>query len=222
MSGWAKETKETTKETKETETFKLLPLPYAQSALEPYLSAEAVHYHYDKHHKAYVDNLNKIANKKEHEWMKSKSVEQLVAEMDEGKAFNNAAQIWNHDFFWQCMAPNTGGKPKDEISDAIDKTFGSFEKFMETFSNEAVSHFASGWAWLILTKEKKLEVISTHDAMNPLSKRDGRGTPLLTADLWEHAYYIDYRNARAEYLTKWWNVVNWDKVNRHYVEALKK
>jgi Fe-Mn family superoxide dismutase len=182
----------------------LPPLPYAMDALEPYISRETLEYHYGKHHKAYVDNLNNLIAGTEFE---SLSLEEILLKA-QGPIFNNAAQVWNHTFYWNCMKPHGGGEPDGKLADAIRRDFGSFEAFKEAFSKAAVSLFGSGWAWLVKSGDK-LEIVQTSNAGNPMTSGQ---KPLLTCDVWEHAYYIDYRNARAKYVENFWNLVNWDFV----------
>jgi Fe-Mn family superoxide dismutase len=208
-----------------TALFELPPLPYARNALAPVISEETINFHYGKHHQAYVNNLNTMANDPNIlPLLKGKTIEELVRTLDAGKPFNNAAQVWNHDFYWKSMAPNGGGEPSGEIAKAITASFGSFEKFKADFSAEAGGHFGSGWAWLVVDAKdssKKLKVISTHDAGSPISKLDGRGfRPVLTCDVWEHAYYIDFRNVRAEYVAAWWKTINWQFANEQLANAL--
>jgi len=187
-------------------TFTLPELPYAKDALAPHISAETLDFHYGKHHQAYVNNLNTFA--KDDPSLNGKSIEDLVRTAS-GKVFNNAAQVWNHTFYWQSMKPQGGGEPTGAIKAAIDKSFGGFSAFKEKFSASATAHFGSGWAWLVKT-DSGLEIIDTHDAGCPLTQNK---KPILTCDVWEHAYYIDYRNARAKYVEAWWNLVNWDHAN---------
>lgn len=193
-----------------TSSYQLPPLPYSKDALEPHISAETVKFHYEKHHAGYVAKLNGLLGNA------VKSLEELVRTA-EGSIFNNAAQIWNHTFYWNSMKPNGGGEPSDPLRARIINDFGSFSNFKEAFNVAAGGHFGSGWAWLVLGQEK-LKIYATSDAGNPM--RDGTGIPLLTCDVWEHAYYIDYRNDRAKYLTAWWNVVNWDFANENYKKAM--
>ena len=185
--------------------FELPPLPYDRSALEPHVSAETLDFHHGKHHKAYVDNLNKLIEGTEFADM------DLVAiiRKSQGGIFNNAAQVWNHTFYWNCMAPNAGGEPTGALADAIGKAFGDFAKFKEQFGETAVKTFGSGWAWLVQRPDGALAIVSTSNANNPLT---GDDTPLMTCDVWEHAYYVDYRNARPKYVESFWNLVNWDFV----------
>ena len=185
--------------------YKLPELPYNGDALAPHISAETIDYHYGKHHKAYVDNLNKLIPGTEFENM---SLEEIVQKAS-GGIFNNAAQIWNHTFYWNGLSPKGGGEPSGELASAITKGFGSFEKFKGKFTNAAVAQFGSGWAWLVKNLDGSLTIEATSNAENPL--KQGKKA-LLTCDVWEHAYYIDYRNARAKYLEGFWNLVNWDFV----------
>jgi Fe-Mn family superoxide dismutase len=192
--------------------FKLPVLPYAQDALQPHISKETLEFHYGKHHQAYVTNLNTFAEKDPS--LKTKSLDEIVMSAPAGPVFNNAAQIWNHTFYWFCMAPGAGGQPKGPLGDAIKRDFGSFDEFKKQFSAVAAGHFGSGWAWLVKDNQGKLKVVQTHDAGHPL--REGLGTPILTCDVWEHAYYVDYRNVRAKYIDAWWNVVNWEFASENF------
>ena len=176
------------------------------------MSPETFSYHHDKHHKAYVDNLNKLIPGTEFEKM---TLEQIIMKST-GGIFNNAAQVWNHTFFWHSMAPKAGGEPKGEVLDAITRDFGSFAAFKEKFADTAAKQFGSGWAWLVKQKDGKLAVISTSNAATPMT--DGH-VALLTVDVWEHAYYIDYRNRRPDYLAAFWNLVNWDFVAQNLKKA---
>ena len=185
--------------------FELPPLPYDRAALEPHISGETLDYHYGKHHKTYVDNLNKMVEGTEFAGMDL--VE--VIRKSQGGVFNNAAQVWNHTFFWNCMSPNGGGQPTGALSEAINKAFGDFETFKQQFTETAVKTFGSGWAWLVQRPDGTLALVSTSNANTPLTSED---TPLMTCDVWEHAYYIDYRNARPKFLEAFWNLVNWDFV----------
>ena len=180
-------------------------LPYALDALEPYISRETLEYHYGKHHQAYVNNLNKLIAETEHA---DKSLEDIITSSS-GGIFNNAAQVWNHTFYWNCMAPNAGGEPVGELKSAIYEQFESFENFKEEFTKTAISTFGSGWAWLTREDSGNLEILSTSNADNPLTQ--GKKA-LLTCDVWEHAYYIDTRNDRPKYVSNFWNLVNWDFV----------
>ena len=184
--------------------FTLPPLPYDKNALAPHISAETLDYHHGKHHQAYVTNLNKALEGKPEA---SKSLEEVILASD-GPVFNNAAQVWNHTFYWSSMKPNGGGQPTGDLADAIKRDFGSFEKFSEEFSNAAATQFGSGWAWLVLKKDKKLGVMKTGNADLPLKHGE---KALLTIDVWEHAYYIDYRNARPKYIETFLkSLANWD------------
>ena len=187
---------------------KLPELPFPKDALVPYISVETLEYHYEKHHKAYIDNLNKLIPGTEFE---ISALEDMVKKAS-GGIFNNAAQVWNHTFYWNCLSPKGGGEPSGAITNAIIKNFGSFEQFKEKFTNAAVTLFGSGWAWLIKNPDGSLAIESTSNAGNPL--KDGK-QPLLTCDVWEHAYYIDYRNARAKYIEAFWKLVAWEFVARN-------
>jgi Fe-Mn family superoxide dismutase len=184
--------------------FSLPPLPYDKGALAPHISAETLDFHYGKHHQAYVTNLNKLVEGKPEA---SKSLEEVILSSD-GGVFNNAAQVWNHTFYWSSMKPAGGGQPTGDLAAAITRDFGSFEKFSEAFSQAGATQFGSGWAWLVLNKDKKLEVTKTPNADLPM--KHGQKA-LLTMDVWEHAYYIDYRNARPKYIETFLkSVANWD------------
>ena len=180
-------------------------LPYDRTALEPIISGETIDYHYGKHHKAYVDNLNKMIEGTEFAGM---ALEDIIRK-SQGAMFNNAAQVWNHTFYWNCLKPNGGGEPTGKLAEAIKAAFGDFAKFKEQFSDTAVKTFGSGWAWLVQRPDGSLAVASTPNAATPLT---GEDKALLTCDVWEHAYYIDYRNARPKYVESFWNLVNWDFV----------
>jgi Fe-Mn family superoxide dismutase len=187
--------------------FSIPPLPWAYDALKGKgFSKEQITFHYDKHHQGYVTKLNSAAESKPE--LAKKSIEELI-QTEKGPVFNLAAQIWNHSFYWQCLSPNGGGKPTGKLAKELDSNFGSFDKFKDEFTSAATGHFGSGWAWLVKTNDDKLKVVQTHDAGNPLT--DGH-TPLLTCDVWEHAYYIDYRNDRAAYVKAFWDAVNWEFV----------
>ena len=185
-------------------------LPYEKNALEPYISAETLEYHYGKHHATYVTNLNKLIPGTEYEDM---SLEDIICKAPAGGIFNNAAQVWNHTFYWNGFAPNAGGEPGGALADAIGAAFGSFAEFREKFTNSAATNFGCGWTWLVKNADGGLEIVNTTGAGNPMT--DGK-TPLLTVDVWEHAYYIDYRNARPKYLEAYWNLVNWDFVAKNF------
>ncbi|WP_019628043.1 superoxide dismutase [Thioalkalivibrio sp. AKL10] len=184
--------------------YELPDLPYAKNALEPHISAETLEYHHDKHHATYVTKLNGLLPGSEFE---NASLEDIIKKAPAGGIFNNGAQVWNHTFYFNCMAPNAGGEPSGKLADAINSAFGSFDAFKEKFNESAVGNFGSGWTWLVQNSDGSVEIVNTSNAANPL--RDGK-TPLLTCDAWEHAYYIDYRNARPKYLENFWAVVNWD------------
>ncbi len=185
--------------------FQLPELPYERNALEPHISKETLDYHYAKHHNTYVVKLNGLIEGTE---LENKSLEDIV-KTSEGGIFNNAAQVWNHTFYWNCLSPNGGGQPTGELAAAIDKTFGSFDEFAAKFSDMAVNNFGASWTWLVKNTDGSLEIINTSNASTPLT---GDQKPLLTCDLWEHAYYIDYRNVRPDYLKAFWALLNWDFV----------
>lgn len=184
-------------------------LPYAKNALDPYISEETLEYHYGKHHAAYVTNLNKLITDTEFE---DKELEDIIRSAPAGGLFNNAAQVWNHTFYWNSLSPNGGGNPSGAIADAINESFGSFDEFKEKFSNAAKTNFGSGWTWLIKQDNGQLDVFNTDDADTAIKHNK---QPLLTIDVWEHAYYIDYRNARPKYVEAYWNLVNWDFVSQN-------
>ena len=187
----------------------LPPLPYALNALEPYISRETLEYHYGKHHQTYVTNLNNLLPGSGFE---NHTLEEII-KTSSGAIFNNAAQVWNHTFYWHCLTPNGGNEPSGELATQIQKAFGSFSVFQEQFTKTAIATFGSGWAWLVCTPEGKLEIISTSNAGTPLT--DNKKV-LLTCDVWEHAYYIDYRNARAKYVESFWKCVNWAFVAKNF------
>lgn len=191
-------------------TFQLPALPYAQDALAPHISAETLDYHHGKHHKAYVDKLNTLVPGTPFE---GKSLEEVIKAAPAGPVFNNAAQIWNHTFYWSSLSPNGGGAPTGKVGEAIDKAFGSFEKFKEDFANSAINNFGSSWTWLVKKADGSVAIVNTSNAATPLT--DSSVTPLLTLDLWEHAYYIDFRNARPKYIETFWNLVNWEFANKN-------
>ena len=184
-------------------------LPYAMDALAPHISAETLEFHYGKHHKTYVDNLNNLIKGTEFE---NASLEEIVKKSS-GGIFNNAAQVWNHTFYWNGLAPNAGGVPTGALADAINAKWGSFDAFKEAFTKCAVTTFGSGWAWLVKTPAGELDLVSTSNAATPLTT-DNKA--LLTCDVWEHAYYVDYRNARPKYVESFWNLVNWDFVAKNF------
>ncbi|MBK5072896.1 superoxide dismutase [Fe] [Budviciaceae bacterium CWB-B4] len=189
-------------------SFELPALPYAKDALEPHISVETLEYHYGKHHNTYVVNLNNLVKGTEFE---GKSLEEIVLKSS-GGIFNNAAQVWNHTFYWNCLAPKAGGEPTGALADAIAKNFGSFAAFKDQLSDSAVKNFGSGWTWLVKKADGKLAIVNTSNAANPMTDGD---KPLLTVDVWEHAYYIDYRNARPKYLENFWALVNWEFVAKN-------
>lgn len=190
--------------------FELPELPYAMNALAPHISEETLEYHYGKHHKTYVDKLNGLlagtadADKSLEEVIKSSS----------GGVFNNAAQVWNHTFYWNCLSPNGGGEASGAIAEAINAAFGSFDQFKEAFTTSAVNNFGSGWTWLVKNADGSVAIVNTSNAATPLTEEGV--TPLLTCDVWEHAYYIDYRNLRPKYMEAFWALVNWEFVNQNF------
>lgn len=190
-------------------TFELPKLPYAMDALAPTISKETLEYHYGKHHQAYVTNLNNLIKGTEFENL---SLEDIILKSS-GGIFNNAAQVWNHTFYWHCLSPKTGQQPSGKLAEAITKKFGSFDEFKKLFSETAIKTFGSGWAWLVKNSDGSLEIVSTSNAETPMTK--GKKA-LLTCDVWEHAYYIDYRNARPTYVEKFWNLVNWEFVAQEF------
>ena len=183
-------------------------LPYVKDALAPHISVETIEYHYGKHHKAYVDNINRLISGTEFE---NVPLEEVIRKSS-GGIFNNAAQIWNHTFYWNCLSPKGGGEPIGELANVITEQFGSFAQFKQKFTNAAVTLFGSGWAWLVKNSDSSLSIEATSNAGTPL--KEGKKA-LLTCDVWEHAYYIDYRNARAKYVEESWNLVNWDTVHKN-------
>ncbi|MBA8888183.1 Fe-Mn family superoxide dismutase [Dokdonella fugitiva] len=183
----------------------LPPLPWARDALAPHISAETIDYHYGKHHQTYVTNLNNQIKGTEFENL---SLEEIIRKSS-GGMFNNAAQIWNHTFYWNCLKPNGGGEPTGRLADAINKAFGGFAQFKDEFTKTSVGTFGSGWGWLVQRPDGSLALASTSNAGTPIT---GADRPLLTCDVWEHAYYIDYRNARPKYVEAFWSLVNWDFV----------
>jgi len=178
-------------------------LPWARDALAPHISAETIDYHYGKHHQAYVTNLNNQIKGTEFENL---ALEDIIRKAT-GGMFNNAAQVWNHSFYWNCLKPNGGGEPSGALAEAINKAFGSFAQFKEEFTKTCVGTFGSGWGWLVQRADGGLALVSTSNAGTPIT---GSDRPLLTCDVWEHAYYIDYRNARPKYLEAFWQLVNWE------------
>ncbi|NRA65005.1 MAG: superoxide dismutase [Fe] [Pseudobacteriovorax sp.] len=188
--------------------FSLPELPYPMDGLSPHISAETLEYHHGKHHNAYVTKLNDAIKGTPNA---EKSLEEII-KTSEGGLFNNAAQVWNHTFYWHCLAPNGGGEPSGKLADEINAAFGSFANFKEKFTKAALTQFGSGWAWLTKNPSGKLEIVKTANAETPLTTDS---TPLLTCDVWEHAYYVDYRNARPKYVEAFWNLVNWDFVAKN-------
>jgi superoxide dismutase, Fe-Mn family len=186
-------------------------LPFAKDALAPHISAETLEFHHDKHHAAYVNNLNNLVPGTEFESM---SLEDIVRNAPAGGIFNNAAQVWNHTFYFEGLSPNGGGEPTGDLAAAINASFGSFAEFKDQFGKSAVGNFGSGWTWLV-KKGGKLEIVNTGNAGSALTEE---GTPVLTIDVWEHAYYVDKRNARPAYVEAWWNVVNWDFVAANFAK----
>lgn len=189
--------------------FELPPLPYAKNALAPHISEETLEFHYGKHHNTYVVNLNNLVAGTD---MADMSLEDIIKNSD-GGIFNNAAQVWNHTFYWNCLSPNGGGAATGAIAAAIDATYGSFDAFKKAYTDACITNFGSGWTWLVKTEDGKLDIVKTGNAGCPLTEGV---TPLLTCDVWEHAYYIDYRNARPAYVEAFWNLVNWDFVNQNF------
>lgn len=190
-------------------TYELPALPYAQNALEPVISEETIGYHYGKHHQTYVTNLNNLVPGTEFE---GKPLEEIIMNSSAG-IFNNAAQVWNHTFYWNCLSPNGGGEPSGELAEAINSAFGSFDEFKKQFSTSAATNFGSGWTWLVKNSDGSIEIFNTSNAGCPMT--DGK-TALLTVDVWEHAYYVDYRNARPQYLEEIWKLINWDFVSSNF------
>lgn len=189
--------------------FQLPALPYGENGLEPHLSAETLQFHYGKHHATYVNKLNGLVKGSAFE---GASLEEIITTAEPGPIFNNAAQVWNHTFYWNSLSPDGGGEPDGALAEAINKTFGSFENLRKQFTDQAVALFGSGWLWLVKKPDGSLALQGTSNAGNPLT--DGN-TPLLTCDVWEHAYYIDYRNARPSYLEAFWRLANWDFAARN-------
>ena len=189
-------------------TISLPELPYPKTSLKPHISEETLNFHYGKHHQAYVNKLNTLI---ENSSFKQATLEEIIKEST-GAIFNNAAQVWNHTFYWHSLSPKGGGDPSLETKAILEKSFGSVESFKQQFTAQALGQFGSGWAWLVKTTEGALKIQSTANADTPLKQGH---TPLLTCDVWEHAYYIDYRNSRPEYLKAFWNLVNWDFLQKN-------
>jgi Fe-Mn family superoxide dismutase len=190
--------------------FELPELPYPRDALAPQISKETLDYHYGKHHQSYLKKLNDQVSGSKFE---GKSLEDIVR-TSSGKLFNNAAQVWNHSFYWNCLSPQGGGAANGPIAPAIEETFGAFDEFRDKFTRSATGNFGSGWTWLIKNGDGTLAIVNTSNANTPLT--DPAVTPVLTVDVWEHAYYIDYRNGRPKYLEAFWALVNWEFVNSNY------
>lgn len=203
------------------DTFTLPPLPYDYNALEPHIDAATMRFHHDKHHAAYIKNLNEAINK--YPQLKGKSAEELITNLNSvpedirTTVRNNGGAHVNHTMYWKIMAPNAGGAPSGKIAEAINKNFGSFDAFKKQFNQTGEKRFGSGWAWLVRTNDGKLKVISTANQDSPLM--EGM-YPIMGNDVWEHAYYLKYQNKRADYLKAWWNVVNWDEVNKRFERAI--
>ncbi|OED36213.1 superoxide dismutase [PVC group bacterium (ex Bugula neritina AB1)] len=200
-------------------SFTLPALPYSYKDLEPYYNEELLKIHHTKHHQAYTDKLNAAAKDA---GVENKTIEDILTNLEEisvdkrTAVINNGGGYYNHTFFWESLSPSGGGEPKGEIAENLKQSFGSFESFQEKFSAKAATHFGSGWAWLVLTADKKLEIIDTHDQVCPLSLGV---EPLLTIDVWEHAYYLQYKNVRPDWIKAFWSIVDWDKVEQRYLEA---
>lgn len=201
--------------------YELPPLPYPNNALEPHVDAATMEIHHDKHHQAYITNLNKALENNAD--LSSKPINELIADLSavpeaaRTAVRNNGGGHANHSFFWKIMGPNGGGEPTGELAEAIKETFGSLDALKEKINAAGASRFGSGWSWLVLSKDKKLEVISTPNQDSPIM--DGH-TPILGVDVWEHAYYLKYQNKRPDYLKAWWNTVNWSAVSENYTAAL--
>lgn len=189
--------------------FNLEALPFATNALEPHISETTINFHYGKHHQTYVNTLNTLVENTEFE---NKSLEEII-KTSQGGIFNNAAQVWNHTFYWNCLTPKSTSMPKGKLLSAIEKTFSSFDKFKEEFTNKCLTLFGSGWCWLVKDNEGKLSIVQKSNAGNPMT--EGL-TPVMVCDVWEHAYYLDKQNARAKYIESFWLLVNWDFVEKQY------
>ena len=187
----------------------LPPMPYPLDALQPHISKETLETHYGKHHQAYVTNLNNLVKGSEFE---NASLEEIIRKST-GGIFNNAAQVWNHTFYWHCLSPKAGGEAKGALAQAISRKFGSFATFKEAFSKSAVENFGSGWTWLVKKTDGTVDIVNTSNAATPLT---GPDKPLLTCDVWEHAYYVDYRNRRPDYVAAFWNLVHWEFAAQNY------
>lgn len=191
----------------------LPPLPYAADALEPHISAETLEYHHGRHHRKYVDKLNELIQGTGFE---ESSLDDIVSRAGDGALYDNAAQVWNHTFYWHCMSPDGGGEPQGPLAEAINASFGSYEGFQQEFEEAAKGLFGSGWVWLVKTTSETLAIQATKDAENPI--RHGR-VVLMTCDLWEHAFYIDYRNDKGAYMSAFWSVINWDFVAERFSDG---
>ncbi|MFM1881092.1 MAG: hypothetical protein RLZZ344_1326 [Pseudomonadota bacterium] len=187
-------------------------LPYAMDALAPHISKETLEYHYGKHHQAYVTNLNNLIKGTEFE---SLGLEDIVRKSS-GGIFNNAAQVWNHTFYWHCLSPKGGGAPSGALAAAVNAKWGSFDAFKEAFTKSAIGNFGSGWTWLVKKADGSLDIVNTSNASTPLTTTD---KPLMTCDVWEHAYYVDYRNRRPDYLGAFWSLVHWEHVASQFAQA---
>jgi Fe-Mn family superoxide dismutase len=190
--------------------FELPALPFAKDALAPHISAETLDYHHGKHHQTYVTKLNGLVEGTD---MANKSLEELIR-TTEGGVFNNAAQVWNHTFYWNCLSPNGGGEPTGALADAINAKWGSFAAFQEAFNTSSVNNFGSSWTWLVKNADGSLDIVNTSNAHTPIE--DENVTAVMTVDLWEHAYYIDHRNARPSYLTGFWQLINWEFASANF------
>ncbi len=198
--------------------FEVAPLPYDYAALEPHIDAQTMKLHHDKHHQAYVDNLNKAVDADQS--LQGRELEDILAQASSLPKIvrNNGGGHWNHSFFWEIMGPG-GGEPQGELAEAISSKFGSFEAMQEQFNTAGLGRFGSGWVWLIAVPGEGVDIVSTPNQDNPLMDlAERKGTPILGNDVWEHAYYLTYQNRRADYLKAWWNVVNWDKVQQRFAE----
>jgi Fe-Mn family superoxide dismutase len=196
-------------------SFKQPPLPYALGALQPFLHEEQMNYHYNKHQAAYFKNLNALLEGKPEA---NAPITEVIVAAAAGPLFNNAAQAWNHDFFWHCMSPTGGGDPTGDVLKAIDRDFGGYDKFKAEFSDKAAKLFGSGWAWLAIDKQGKLEIMPLSNADTPLKHEK---KPILTLDVWEHAYYLDYKNARPDFIKGFWTKVNWDFAAKNLDDSTK-
>ena len=190
--------------------FQLPKLPYGECDLEPHISRETIEYHYGKHHQTYVNNLNNLVQGTDFENAKLED----IIKNSQGGIFNNAAQVWNHTFYWNCLSPNGGGQPKGALAEAINAEFSSFDAFKDTFTKTALTLFGSGWTWLVKTAEGKPAIVQTVNAGCPLTANQ---KPIFTCDVWEHAYYIDKRNARAAYIDEFWKIINWDFAEKQFI-----